>query len=137
MWITGILLGCNLFSRYHIHANIIHCTHSRAIPSFAHGDHVCCNASCLAPPPRLPSSDHRRAVRPKARKVASATHLKMLTSRSNVTSELRTPVPEKVEGEGPKVDPNTYSTYMRKCVSVRNSHVIYIDIACMCDVGPC
>lgn len=59
----------------------------------------------------LTSSDHRRAVRPKVRKKASTTHLKMLHNRKDITSEMAVPS-ESEEGSG--LDPNTYSTYMGK-----------------------
>lgn len=69
----------------------------------------------LPPPtyPRLQTSDHRRAVRPKARQKASVSHLKMLGQRSDVSSEIITP---KEAGSATGLDPNTYSTYMGKRV---------------------
>lgn len=56
---------------------------------------------------RLTTSDHRRAVRPKARQKASASHLKILNNRTGVSSDIN----QQDEEEG-KLDPNTYSTYM-------------------------
>lgn len=61
--------------------------------------------------PRLPSSDHRRAVRPKLRQKASASHLKMLHQRKDVSSSIGN------NQEEEEIDPNTYSTYMGKYVA--------------------
>lgn len=58
---------------------------------------------------RLTSSDHRRAVRPRMRQKASASHLKMLNQRQDVTSEIMSN-----DDGSPKVDPNDYATYMSK-----------------------
>jgi len=58
---------------------------------------------------RLVSSDHRRAVRPKTRQKASASHLKILGNRSDVSTDINNS-----EVEDDKLDPNTYSTYMGK-----------------------
>ena len=56
---------------------------------------------------RLVSSDHRRAVRPKARQKASASHLKILSNRTDVSSDI-----SRQDEEEEKLDSNTYSTYM-------------------------